>query len=141
MDDFYTFLHSLDSSAFVAPIVNDLQPNYIVVINSSASLHFHDKPVTTERVSPTTPGNGSGETTLLLLACPKSLVANVGSMKTEEDTIHCHDAPIKKAIYPNKPMLVVDPSHPADCLYWDCHHLNGESTTKPLSATTSYHTV
>jgi hypothetical protein len=63
--DFYAFLNSLDSSAFVAPIVNnDLQLNHVVVIDD--------------------------------LSCP------------------------------------------ADCLHRDCH-LNGESTTKPLFATTSDH--
>ena len=60
-NDFYAFLNSLDSSVFVAPIVNDLQLNYVVVID--------------------------------------------------------------------------DPNCPADCLHQD-FHLNGESTTKPLSATT-----
>jgi hypothetical protein len=122
----------------VAPIVNDLQLNYVVVIDLTINLHSHDTSVTMDTASPNTPGIGSGETTVLLLTCPKSLVAHVGSMKTEEDNIHCHDAPIKKAIYPNKPMPVVDLSCPADCLYWDCH-LNGESTTKLLSATTSDH--
>jgi hypothetical protein len=63
--DFYAFLDSLDSSVFVAPIINnDLQLNYVVVIDD--------------------------------LSCP------------------------------------------TDCLHWDCH-LNGESTTKPLSATASDH--
>jgi hypothetical protein len=63
-NDFYAFLNSLDSSVFVAPIVNDLQLNYVVVID--------------------------------------------------------------------------DPNCPADCLHQD-FHLNGENTTKPLSATTSDH--
>jgi hypothetical protein len=34
MHDFYAFLNSLDSSAFVAPIINnDLQLNHVVVID------------------------------------------------------------------------------------------------------------
>jgi hypothetical protein len=64
------------------------------------------------------------EITVPILACPESLVADVDDSKTK-DTIHYHDAPIKKTVYPNELILVIDPSRFADRMYRH-YHSHGE---------------
>jgi hypothetical protein len=54
------------------------------------------------------------------------MMIRTAGMKTK-DAIGCSDAPTKKAVYLNEPMLLVDPSRFADHRY-RCHHSHGETS-------------
>jgi hypothetical protein len=60
----------------------------------------------------------------------KNMDNNTDGMKAK-DAIGCSDAPTKKAVYLNEPMLVIDPSHLADRLYRH-RHSHGEMTAHLL---------
>jgi hypothetical protein len=89
----------------------------------------HNQPFITDRSSKI-PAIDSGETTALLLARPDSSAADVDG-RTTKDTIHCSDAPTKKAGYLNERMLVLDQSRLADRLYRQ-RHSHGETTAQRL---------